>query len=369
MKKLRMVCAAAVAALTLTACSSGLDEQAENKVDEAITEVSSYEDAALEAMNPVKSWPGPTTGPSAQADKKVMWIACGFAAEGCKGPAEAAEDAAEALGWNLRVVDGQFDPRIFNRAVSEAVDQDYDAIILSAISVDAVAQAVSRAREQGIIVGSWDGGNTPSPTGVNFEVDQPLAQQGVNMANYMIWKSGGDVRAYLTEAPEFNVVSAWIEGARDTLKSCDTCEIVREDKFTAAEAATRLPSLMVSALRENSSINVLIGGYDASLLAGLPSIRGAGFDDVRVGGFNGIAPYLQMIRDGKATATSAVPIKWGAWSAFDNVNRLLAGEDIVPQNVPTRLITVDNINDIPEQGQWQGDIDYASEYRKIWSKP
>lgn len=356
----------AVIALVTQACSSGLDNAAATGADKAVVDVSAYENASQAAMKPVTTWPGPTQGPRARPGVKVMWIACGFAAEGCKGPAEAAELAANALGWNLRVVDGQLDPRIQNRAISEAVDQDYDAIILSAVSVEAVAGAVQRARGTGIVVGSWDGGNEPSPTGVSFEVDQPIAEQGVNMANYMIWQSGGQARAYLTEAPEFNVVREWIRGARETLQACKTCEIVREDKFTAAEASTRVPSLMVSALRENPKINTVIGAYDASMLSALPSIRGAGFDSVRVGGFNGIAPWLQLIRNGQANATSAVPIKWGAWAAFDNVNRLLSGQDIVEQHVPTRLITTDNIADIPQQGQWEGDIDYMSEYRRIW---
>lgn len=357
---------AAVITLATQACSSGLDGPAATGADEAIVDVSAYQQASQAAMEPVTKWPGPTEGPRARPGVKVMWIACGFAAEGCKGPAEAADLAADALGWELRVVDGQLDPRIQNRAISEAVDQNYDAIILSAVSVDAVAGAVQRARSEGIVVGSWDGGNEPSPTGVSFEVDQPVAEQGINMANYMIWQSGGETRAYLTEAPEFNVVRGWIQGARETLEACDTCEIVREDKFTAAEAATRVPTLMVSALREDPKINTVIGAYDASMLSALPSIRSAGFDSVRVGGFNGIAPWLQLIRGGQANATSAVPIKWGAWAAFDNVNRLLSGEDIVEQHVPTRLITIDNIADIPQQGQWEGDIDYMSEYRRIW---
>lgn len=124
---------------------------------------------------------------------------------------------------------------------------------------------------------------------------------------------------------------------------------------------------MVSALRENPRINTVIGAYDASMLSALPSIRGAKFQNVRVGAFNGIAPWLQLIRDGQANATSAVPIKWGAWAAFDNVNRLMAGQDVVAQNVPTRLITSENIDEISGQGQWEGDIDYMAEYRRIWT--
>ncbi len=363
------VSAIAAAALLsiLGACSSGLDSGASDTADEAVTDVSSYEKAAEDATAPVTAWPGPVDGPAAQRGKKVMWISCGLAAEGCKLPVDAAKEGAETLGWTLRVVDGQFDPKIYNRAVREAIDQDYDAIVLNSISIDAVSEAVKAARAKGIAVGSWDAGNTASDTGVQFEVDQPLEQQGVNMANYLIWKAGGDVKAYVTETREFNVVTQWIGGAVKTLEACDTCSIVRTDNFTANDAATRIPTTMVSALRENSTINTVFGAYDAGMLAAVPAIRSAGFgDDIRIGSFNGIAPMLKFVRDGKVSATSAVPMKWGGYAALDNINRLLAGEEPVAQNIPTRLITTENVDEIPAGEPWSGDVDYQAEFTKIW---
>ncbi|GAB6987652.1 hypothetical protein [Nocardioides pyridinolyticus] len=42
-------------------------------------------------------------------------------------------------------------------------------------------------------------------------------------------------------------------------------------------------------------------------------------------------------------------MEWGAWAAMDNMNRMLAGEEAVEQNVPIRLITAENIDDIPNR--------------------
>jgi len=357
----------AAAALALSACASP-----ENTADAGgsgeVVDVAEYQAAAEEALQPITEFTGPTEGPAAFPDAKVMLIACGFAAEGCKGPADSAVEAAEALGWDLTVIDGQFDPQIYNRSIAQAIDQGYDAIMLGSISASAVAENLKKAREAGIVIGSWDGGNESSETGVNFEVDQPLEQQGVNVANYMVWKNDGQANALILRNPEFNVVTAWSDGAAKVFNECSSCQVVREDQFTAGDAATRLPTLVTQALRENSSINTVIGGYDAALLTTIPALESANLNEqALVAGFNGIPPFIEFIREGRAAVTSAVPLKWGMWAGFDNINRLLNGEDIVKQNIPTRIIAEENIDDIPPNSQWEGDVDYQAEFKKIWA--
>ena len=172
-------------------------------------------------MAPVTAWSGPTDGPVAQKPgAKVMWVACSLAAEGCKGPADAAVEAARVLGWEVRVVDGQWDPKVYNRAVQEAADQGFDAVVLNSISVELVAEAVKRAREEGVIVGSWDGGNDPAPDGVSFEVDRPVYDQGVAVANYLIWKAGGRANALLATARNLTAESSVYSVSRRRASFC-----------------------------------------------------------------------------------------------------------------------------------------------------
>lgn len=364
MRKFIAGTATGLLALSLAACSSG---PTASTGDGQAVDVSTYKAAAEKAMNPASEWKGPVSGPAAKAGAKVMFIACGFAAEGCKGPADAAEEAGAAIGWKVTVLDGKFDPQIYSRSINQAIDQKYDAIILDAISADAVAEPLKAARKAGIVVGSFDGANTPSDTGVNFEVDEPLKEQGENMANYMIWKTGGKAQVSLLNAPEFNVVNTWMTAAKDTFLKCGTCAVNKEDQFVSSDAATRIPTLISSNLRQNPNMNVVIGGYDAALISAIPTMTATPEKPVLIGGFNGISPMLQFIRDGKANATSAVAMKWGTWAAFDNVNRLLQGKPIVEQKIPTRLITAENVKDIAPGAQWDGDADYKTTFKNIWA--
>lgn len=359
-------------ALSLTACSGDAaipeDNQSdheENSFEESV-DVTKYQEIAESAMAKITEWPGPDSGPSAQSNVKIMWVSGGLASEGFKAPADASEEAAKVLGWDLKVVDGQFDPRVYNRSIQEAVDQGYDAVVLNGISVEAVSEAVKRAREAGLIVGSWDGGNSTAPDGVSFEVEYQIYEQGVALANYLIWKTNGNTNAYLVEAPEYKVIMEWVGGARDTFEECATCSVLRTDQFTALDIGTKLPSTITSSLRSNPDINVMVAGYDAAIIDAVPGIRSAGFDSLLVGSFNAIQPMSQFIRDGKAQASVAVPFAWGAWATLDNVNRLLAGEQVADQGIPFRLIATENVDEIKPDTNWNGDIDFVSHFTEIW---
>jgi len=363
----RIVPAAALLALGLAALTACDAESAPAGTEGEAVDVSEYQEIADAAMADTAEWPGPVDGPAAATGIKAMFIACGFGAEGCKGPADAAVEAGEAIGWDVTVVDGQFDPQIYSRSISQAIDGDYDVVIINAITDAAVSEQIAAARAAGIIVGSLDGANVPSETGVTFEVDQPFEQQGINMASYMIAKTKGKANVALLRSPEFASTAQWIEAAAQTFEECATCTIAKDDQFTSSEADQRLPTLISSTLRQDPTVNVVVGSYDAALLSSIPTLAAEGHEGLLIGGFNGISPMIQFVRDGMATATSAVPLKWGTWAAFDNANRLLQGEEIVEQNLPTRLITVDNIDSVTSEGQWDGGQDYQAHFSEIWN--
>lgn len=350
----------------LTACASSDNEPTTSEPGAQI-DVTEFETVAQSAMAPVAEWNGPTSGPTAQSGVRVMWISCGLAAEGCKVPADGALEAGKLLGWDVTVVDGQFDPAVYNRSISEAIDQHYDAVVLGAVSSEAVSSAVKRAREAGIIVGSWDSLNEPSDSGVSFEADQDVVAQGEAMASYLIASTDGAAKAHVMYAPEFKQNSTLIEGVQNAFDKCATCEIVKLDQFVSGEADSRLPTLAVTTLNENPAINLTISSYDASLLGVVPALESAGLADrTQIVGFNGISPMLSFIAEGRATATVSAPQAWGAWATMDNINRLVAGEEPVEQNVPFRLFATENIDQITLGNAYEGDYDFRSDYAAIW---
>jgi ribose transport system substrate-binding protein len=350
--------------LTLAACGGGSES---GSTGGAAVDVAQYKAGAEDAMKPVESFTGPTEGPAAAAGKKVVFITCGFEAEGCNLPGKAAKEAGDALGWDVTVVDGKFDPRIYSRAIQTAIDSNADGIIIDAIDADAISGPLKAARAKGIVVGSYDSLNEVTDTSVSYDVQASTEAQGKAMADYMIWKTDGKAKAFILNAPEFKAPYAWTETAEKLIKDCSSCEITGSQKFTAGDAATRLPQLTVSSVRQNPDTNVMIASYDAAMLASIPSMQGAGIlKDVKVGTFNGISPAMDLIRKGQLTASVGGAMEWGAWASMDNMNRMLAGEEAVEQNVPIRLIAAENIDTIDPSGPWTGDIDFRAEYKKIW---
>lgn len=319
-------------------------------------------------MEPVSEFTGPTSGPVAASGKKVVFIACGFAAEGCNLPGRAAEEAGEALGWDVQAVDGKFDPAVQGRLIQEAIDGGADGIILDAISAEAVAEPVKKAREAGIIVGSYDSLNVPSDVGVSYDVQASTQQQGEAMGSYMVWKTDGNAQAIILNSPEFKAPFDWTENAQKTIEGCSSCKILETENFTAGDASTRLPQLTSTIGQKQPDANVLIASYDAAMLDSLPAMKQAGLlDRIKVGTFNGISPAIDLVRKGDLTATVGGAMEWGAWAAMDNMNRMLSGEDAIEQNVPVRLITAENVDTIAEGSPWTGDIDFRAAYSKIWN--
>jgi ABC-type sugar transport system substrate-binding protein len=363
----RLTVLGVAAAMALAACGSG--DSGSDTASGAAVDVATYQQGAEKAMAPVSKFTGPTEGPKAQAGKKVMFLACGFEAEGCNLPAKAAEEAGDALGWDMTLVDGKFDPRIFSRAIQEAIDDKVDGIIIDAISVEAIAEPIKRARAAGIVVGSYDSANTPSKDGVSYEVIADPKAQGKAMSDYMIWKTEGKARPFLLDAPEFKGPSTWLNAAGKGFEDCSSCKVVDRQNFVAGDAATRLPQLSLSTARQNPDMNVLVASYDAAMLQTIPSLEQAGLlKNIKVGTFNGVSPALQFVRDGKLSATVGGAMAWGAWAAMDNMNRVLAGQEAVEQNVPIRLITAENIDSIAPGGPWDGDVDFRAAYKTIWGR-
>lgn len=353
--------------MALAGCSTETSASNDTGDSAAAVDVSSYQTAAEAAMEPITEFTGPSTGPEAKADVKAMYIACGFAAEGCKVPADAAVEAGEAIGWDVTAVDGLFDPQVYSRSIDDAINQGFDVIILSSVSSEAVAEQVKKARAAGIVVGSYGSGNTASDTGVNYDVPTPGEEMGEGIANFLVWQTEGQLVADLLLSPEFGTTVIYQDTVKKVIEGCATCSIAKTDTFTSPTASTTLPTTVTSNLTQNPEINAVIAPYDTSMFSVIPAMIAAGQTSQLVTGYDGTSAMLQFIRDGKAAATEGSANGWGAWAAIDNANRILQGEEPVDQNVPSRLFTADNVDQVPAGQQWDGDVDYQAAFTKIWS--
>ena len=54
-------------------------------------------------------WDGPTTGPKAAAGKTIIYVAGDMRNGGTEGVSRGVEEAAKAIGWTVRILDGRGD--------------------------------------------------------------------------------------------------------------------------------------------------------------------------------------------------------------------------------------------------------------------
>jgi ribose transport system substrate-binding protein len=360
---------ATVAVLTLAACGGDSSNDAATTTGDKPAaasgggEVAAAKAVADKYMAEATEWTGPTSGPKAVGPgKKVWWITCGLAAEGCVRGPKSAQKAAKVLGWDFKIVDGKFDPRVWNQTIQEAIDQKIDAIVLDSVPTDLVGEAVTRARKAGVVVGSSGSGNDPGPGSVNFEISLKPDAEAEAMANYLIWKTDGKVKAHIIAVNEFRVARQIVEKVTEILKGCSGCS-VDVDNVTSAETATRVPQIATSYQQQHPDTNVLIGAYDAVLLQTIPSMQGK---NLQIASFNAIAPAVDFVRKGQQAATLGFPYEWAGWAVMDNLNRIFSGDQPVDQDIPVRLITKENVDTIPEGESWDSGVDYPAEYTKLW---
>ena len=119
-------------------------------------------DAVSDAMDAVKkhagkkeAWDGPTSGPKAAEGKTIVVLAADMKNGGILGVTRGVEEAADRIGWEVRVLDGAGSVSGRTAAFGQALALQPDGIIINGF--DAVEQqtGMAQAREAGIPLVSW----------------------------------------------------------------------------------------------------------------------------------------------------------------------------------------------------------------------
>lgn len=308
----------------------------------------------------------PTSSPPAAKDKTVVLIPCAAAAAGCAEPMEGAAEAAKVLGWTTRTIDGKGDPSDEAAAIEQAIALKPDAIIIHAIDPGTVKGAVNDAKAAGIpVIAS----SVPPSNLVAFSqspTKEAWVKTGEDSANYLIANSEGKAKYIQLTNEEFGVVTERTEGFESAISKCGECEKVATSSFTFADMASKLPQLTQQLIQTNPEATAIAVPFDAAVPFVLEGMKAAGANLTVTGG-DGTAEALQCIREECGLeATGAVPVKWIGWTDIDAANRIFNGENPAPASVglPTKLITSENVQ--PEEGTWNGDVDFPSLYEKLW---
>jgi len=376
-------------ALALVAASCGSDDAATTPDDTAISESApvaegsvaegsvAESDLVSEARSKVAEltalggieFPGPTEGFDI-GERRVAIISCGQAGIGCQQMTEFATAAAEAAGWTPSpTFDGEFDPALQAGFVEQAINEEYDAIVLASIDAASIKAALDAAETAGIPVAcimceneGFDGAIIDATTGG--------VPGGEAIGWWIVADSGGESNSILFNDSAFPIVGQRMIGIQSILDQCEGCTHSTIDIPTTDLSAPGPPT-WTGALAANpaGSFDYAIAPYDFFSIPFANTAIEQGRTEIKIGGFDAWSEMVRAIGAGDegVNVTVAAPFEYAAWAAIDQVGRQLAGVDGWDStSLPVRLVTADNASSF-SNGYFEPDFNVTEFFGDLWS--
>lgn len=327
----------------------------------------------------------PSSSPPAAKGKTVWILSCSQSAPGCAVPAQAAAEAANAIGWKAKILDGKFNPTVWNTLVRSAAAAKPDALILDAVDCAAVQASLGAAKAAGVkVFGFYSFDCNDSYTKGSPQFDGELAwkpwknyadfvenQFAKTQAAYAIAKTGGKANVVQLFETDVAVAHHIGDGYGRWMATCKDCNIWRVP-FTGADLiGGKLQAKTAAALTKYPTANVVAAPYDATILLGIgPAVaaaRASGRKVLLTGG-EGLAPNIGLVKKGLEDFAAGLPAAWVGWASIDGVNRMFHGQPQVAEGLGNGAI--DKTHNLPTKTPfYDGNArsqDYRAVYKKLW---
>lgn len=306
---------------------------------------------------------------AAPRDKSVTVVTCGAVGIGCQQGAEAATEAAAELGWQTRIIDGRFDPAVWNQAVQQAVADGADGVILFAITPALIQGGLDAANAANVPIVAVYQPRFEGVPDVQGYVTTDHARGGRAAAELIASDSGGSGHVLLLDVAEYPEIMKRNDAlAAHLAEICAGCVLDRES-FNGALASQRLAPLVASRLQQDASIGYVVGPFDAIgtfIVQGVRQAQAA--DRVKYINFEGNPVGFDQMANGEQFADVATAAPFSGWLAVDMMARILAGGDYssdveLPQRV---FVDGDTLPDASEG--WDADFDYRPAMKALWQQ-
>ena len=324
-------------------------------------------DAALAHQT---QWTGPTTGPKAQSGKFIVYVASDMKNDGVLGVYKGVKQAAKAIGWKLRVIDGRGTVSGRTSALDQALALNPNGIILGGFDAKEQAADLQVAHKRGVPVVGWHAAPVAGPVNGMFDNITTDANKVAEVAAlYAVVKSHGHAGVVIFTDSAFSIAIAKSDAMAKVIKECSGCKLLAVEDTPLADTANRIPTLTSSLLqRFGSSWTYSLGINDLYYDFMVPTLASTGTHLVNISAGDGSVSAFDRIRKGKyQAATVAEPLNLQGWEAVDELNRAFAGDKPYVYSPPVHLVTPQNIMyDGGKHNVFDPDNGYRKEYRKIW---
>src|SRR5882672_9522997 len=336
-------------------------------------------DYIAQVTAPGTPWTGPTTGPMAQGKKLIVYVSSDQRNGGPQGAGDGAQEAAKAIGWDFRILDGQGSVQGRTTALNQAIALKPGGIILGNVDTQEQAPVIRRAAMLGIKLVGWHIGPTPGPIAdppVFTNVTTDPREVAKAAALYAVVDSNGTANVILFKDSITTISTAKTDASAEVIRGCAGCKVLEIQDTPMGDLANRMASLTTSLLTKygkqwtySIAVNDLYFDFSA------PSLQSAGVDEAggyprQISSGDGSATAFQRIRQKRyQIGTVAEPLGLQGWMTIDELNRAFAGQPPSGFVPPPHLFVASNIErDGGPNNAYEPENGYKDVYKKIWGK-
>ncbi|WP_372405556.1 substrate-binding domain-containing protein [Streptomyces luteireticuli] len=317
------------------------------------------------------AWDGPVAGPPAVPGERIVYVAQTMTNPGVAGIAGAVREAARAIGWGVRVIDGQGTPAGVQGAFAQAVALRPSGIVLGGFDPRLTSQQVAKAVGRRIPLIGWHAVASPGPsrtprlfTNVTTRVEDVARIS----ADWVVADSHGRAGAVLFTDASIPFAHHKSDLIRQRLAACPDVRLLSVENIPVQDTGTRTPQEVSSLLaRFGRRWTHSVAINDVYFADAAPALRaarrkGAGAP-FNIGAGDGDPSAFQRINSRQfQTATVPEPLSQQGWQIVDEFNRAFSGAPPSGYTAPVRIATAAN-----SAGATAWDPPgFRAAYRRIW---
>lgn len=321
-------------------------------------------------------WNGPTSGPAAAEGRTTVVLAADLKNGGVLGVTRGVEEAAEAIGWDVRVLDGAGSVSGRTAAFGQAMALQPDGIIINGF--DAVEQkpGMEAAVAAGIPLVSWHASPTIGPDPANG-VFANVSTDVVEVSAAAMWAfadAGGEPDVVIFADSAYAIAIAKADRIKEEIERLGGTVLEYVDT-PIADTSSRMPTLTTALLQRHGELwthSLAINDIYFDFMG--PSLAAAGLPGDSppkvVAAGDGSESAYQRIRSGQyQSVTVAEPLNLQGWRLVDELNRALQGAEWSGYTSPLHVVTVANIShDGGPKNVFDPENGYRDEYLAIWGR-
>lgn len=316
---------------------------------------------------------GPTSGPPAVSGKKIVYVAQTMTNPGVAGAAQGVQEAAKAIGWDVRVIDGQGTPAGIQAAFSQAIALRPSGIVIGGFDPNLTSQQVAKANADDIPLVGWHAVDSPGPSKdpeLFSNVTTRVESVARTSADWIITHSHGNAGVVVFTDASIPFARNKSELIKKELATCPGVKILAEENIPISDTSSRTPqevSSLLSRFPDTWTHSVAINDvYFADAAPALRAARkkGAGAP-YNVGAGDGDPSAFQRINTRQfQAATVPEPFAQQGWQILDEFNRAFSRKPASGYVAPVHISTAAN-----SKGATTWDPPgYRTQYRKIWGR-